>query len=95
MGRFPRRLLRVVLWSAVVLAVVSGAYTVTVGIARDRTRSLPAPTGSYVVGREQRQWTDQSRIDPLAPTPGQPRALAVWLWYPAAAATSASDTYAH
>jgi hypothetical protein len=83
-----------VLWSVALLIAVTGGYVAIVGVARARPRTLPAPTGSYVVGREQRQWTDTARVDPLAPQAGQPRVLAVWLWYPAAAATSAAAPYA-
>ncbi|EST18523.1 hypothetical protein M878_45215 [Streptomyces roseochromogenus subsp. oscitans DS 12.976] len=45
--------------------------------------TLPAPTGSYPVGRTAYDWVDHSRTDPLAPD-GRPRELPVWIWYPAA-----------
>lgn len=50
---------------------------------------LPAPTGSYAVGRVTYHWVDPSRIDSLAPVAGQKRELIVWIWYPAAPTTSA------
>jgi predicted dienelactone hydrolase len=46
--------------------------------------SLPAPTGALRVGTATLHLIDDSRIDPLAPTPRW-RELMVRLWYPAAA----------
>jgi predicted dienelactone hydrolase len=48
--------------------------------------TLPNPTGTYAVGRMIEDWVDASGVDRLAPTPGQPRELLVWIWYPAAVA---------
>lgn len=65
-----------------VVALVSGvAY---IEIRGHQTVTLPTPTGSYAVGRTEYDWTDQSRIDPLAPHAGTKRELVVWAWYPAA-----------
>lgn len=88
MSRGRPRIKRVAGWllAAVgVLVVTSGAYT---GYAAWRHRepvTLPAPTGPHQVGRVRYEWTDTSREDPLAPDPGQPRDLPVWVWYPAEA----------
>lgn len=51
------------------------------------------PTGAYKVGRVTYDWTDDSRRDPFAPTPGAKQELGVWIWYPAVptAATPATD----
>ena len=46
--------------------------------------SLPAPTGPHRVGTTSLHLVDDSRTDPLAPTP-RSRELMVRLWYPAAA----------
>jgi dienelactone hydrolase len=72
---------------AVVLAglIAGGGYVAWVAIQSSRPVALPAAGGRYPVGRTTIEWTDRARTDPLAPRPGQPRALAVWLWYPAAA----------
>lgn len=92
-----RRFRRLVRWSAWTLAgvivVVAGLVAVA-QVARQRSRTLPAPTGSYAVGRSMREWTDTSRTDPLAPQPGQPRMLSVWLWYPAAPVSGPTAAYA-
>ncbi|GAA4632835.1 alpha/beta hydrolase [Actinoallomurus vinaceus] len=67
--------------SAVVLA--TGTYVGYAAIRHDRPVTLPTPTGPYAVGRATFDWTDRTRTDPLAPRPGTPRELSVWLWYPA------------
>ena len=46
------------------------------------------------MARKEVQLTDAGRTDPLAPIPGRPRVLSVWLWYPAAAAGAAPAPYA-
>ncbi len=52
--------------------------------------TLPAPTGSFAVGRVIYDWTDDAHTDPLAPVPGTKRELLVWIWYPSAPAQSAA-----
>jgi predicted dienelactone hydrolase len=66
-----------------VLAAAGGGYLEYVAVRHAQPVTLPAPTGKYKVGRAMFDWTDRSRIDPLAPRPGRPRELSVWLWYPA------------
>ena len=44
--------------------------------------TLPAVTGTSVVGRTELALTDATRPDPFA-TDGRARELAVWIWYPA------------
>ncbi len=46
--------------------------------------TLPAPTGSFAVGRATYAWVDDLQLDKLAPVPGTKRELLVWIWYPAA-----------
>lgn len=48
---------------------------------------LPAPTGSYAVGRTIFNWTDEARVDLLSPK-GY-REIPVWVWYPAVPARDA------
>ena len=56
--------------------------------------TLPTPTGSFAVGRAIQDWTDDTTLDTLAPTPGTKRELLVWIWYPSAAGPSAAaDDY--
>ena len=56
--------------------------------------TLPAPTGSFAVGRAIQDWTDPLTLDTLAPVPETKRELLVWIWYPSSAAQSAvKDDY--
>jgi len=56
--------------------------------------TLPAPTGSFAVGRAIYDWADEANVDSLAPVPGTKRELLIWIWYPAAAGQSATaDDY--
>ncbi|EOD64005.1 hypothetical protein H480_34075 [Amycolatopsis vancoresmycina DSM 44592] len=66
---------------AVVLA--GGCYVGYAAVRAARPVTLPAPAGPYPVGRTIAEWTDHTRADPLAPHPGTPRRLSVWMWYPA------------
>jgi len=50
--------------------------------------TLPAPTGSFPVGRTIYDWVDPAGVDTLAPSPGTKRELLVWIWYPAASRQS-------
>jgi predicted dienelactone hydrolase len=66
---------------AVVLAI--GALIGYLAVARNTPLALPAPTGSYAVGRSEFNWVDSARVDPLADQGSAPRELVVWVWYPA------------
>jgi hypothetical protein len=80
-----------------VLLAVAGlliGYVAVAGVASTQPRRLPAPTGPHAVGRAVFDWTDPQRIDPLAPRPGTPRELSVWLWYPTARADLPTAAYA-
>jgi dienelactone hydrolase len=69
--------------AAFVAAVLLGAVGVGYVVFRSsRGVALPDPDGSYGVGRASFEWVDRARSDPLAPRPGAPRELSVWLWYP-------------
>lgn len=81
-GKQERRWPRWVVWIALTLVVAVGGYVGYVAIRAAQPVTLPAPTGPYQVGRTILEWTDGTRTDPLAPQPGKPRELSVWLWYP-------------
>jgi len=53
--------------------------------------TLPAPGGSYAVGRATYDWTDPNRPETLGPGRDGHRKLVVWIWYPAAHAASAQQ----
>ncbi|UQU61438.1 hypothetical protein COUCH_20470 [Couchioplanes caeruleus] len=78
LGRTRRALLAI----ALTTAILGAGYLGSVAIRRTRTVTMQAATGTYRVGRRMTEWTDDTRADPLAPSPGA-RELAVWLWYPA------------
>lgn len=71
-----------------------GALSGSLWLERRTDLTLPTPTGSFAVGRAIYDWTDDARVDTLAPVPGTKRELLVWIWYPAAAGQSAAlDDY--
>lgn len=89
-----KRLIRRISWivvgcAALTFGACASGLAVLTWLQPD-TVALPAPTGSYPVGRVFQDWTDNGRLDPLAPSDGVARALPVWIWYPAAQAESAS-----
>src|ERR1700682_1001389 len=52
--------------------------------------TLPAPTGHFAVGRTTYTWVNNTQTDELAPSSEVKREVVVWIWYPTAAATSAT-----
>lgn len=78
-----RRTIKTLLLCGLVLVVASGGYVGYAAIRAAQPVALPTPTGPYPVGRTMLDWTDHTRTDPLAPRPGLPRELSIWLWYPA------------
>jgi pimeloyl-ACP methyl ester carboxylesterase len=92
--RLARRVLRGFAGLAVLgvfgVAVLLGALWVE----RRTEITLPTPTGPFAVGRAIYDWTDDAKLDTLAPVPGTKRELLVWIWYPSAAGQSAAvDDY--
>lgn len=83
--RRPRRSVRALVMVIVAVLLLAGAYAGSVAIRHARPVALPAPGGSYAVGRILTDWVDHTRTDPLAPQPSTARRLAIWMWYPAAA----------
>ena len=73
------------------LSAVLGIAVLLGSLWLDHTREtvLPAPTGPYKVGRTTYAWTDESRLNTYAPTPGTKQELSVWIWYPAVSTPSA------
>ena len=71
-----------------------GALLGSLWLERRTELTLPTPTGSFAVGRAIYDWTDDAKLDALAPVPGTSRELLVWIWYPSAAGQSvAMDDY--
>ncbi|HVZ48922.1 MAG TPA: hypothetical protein VG916_09075 [Gemmatimonadaceae bacterium] len=89
-----RSTLRTIVARGAVALAVAGALAIggaggALWVEHDRSLDLPAPTGTYAVGRAAAVWTDSSRDDPLAPAPAAKRQLVVWAWYPADPAAGA------
>jgi predicted dienelactone hydrolase len=87
------RVVKRVAKGAGVLTLISlAALTVLLAallVDHGRSTPLPAPGGSYQVGRATYVWTDETRINPYAPVANTKQDLAVWIWYPAAPSPSA------
>ncbi len=83
MARRRHRIVKALLLLVIVVVTATGGYVGYVAIRAAQPVILPAPTGTYPVGRTIVEWIDHGRVDPLAPQAGTPRELSVWLWYPA------------
>jgi dienelactone hydrolase len=65
------------------LAALAGLLA-ALWVDHGRSTPLPAPSGSFKVGRATYVWRDETRINPYAPIAFTKQDLAVWIWYPAA-----------
>lgn len=83
-GRLARRLLRGVLALTGAGALGVALLLAALWVEHRTALTLPTPTGPYAVGRALADWRDPATPDALAPVPGVPRELLVWVWYPAA-----------
>ena len=92
MARMVNRIVKRVAKAVGLLALitVAGLAVLLAALWVDHGRStpLPAPSGPYKVGRTTYIWTDETRVNPYAPVAGTKQDLAVWIWYPAAPASS-------
>jgi predicted dienelactone hydrolase len=93
-----QRLARRIFKGFVILAVLGvlglAAFFASLWLEHRTAVTLPAPTGTFLVGRVTYDWADSSRLDTLAPVPGAKRELLVSIWYPSAAGPSlALDDY--
>jgi hypothetical protein len=79
---------------AALATVGVGALLASLALEHRTGVTLPAPTGSFAVGREVDDWADEAATDAFAPAPGTRRELLAWIWYPAAAeARATTDDY--
>ena len=97
MERTPSfRLKRIGIWLARVAFVGLAGVVLLVALLwweRNQPLELPAPTGPFAVGRVTYDWTDDAKVDTLAPSPGTKRELLVWVWYPSATQSAPADDY--
>ena len=76
--------------------VALGALVPLRSMARDRpmvadVEQLPAPTGSFAVGRTVFHWIDSSRTEPFATALSSRREVMVYVWYPAERPAAAGE----
>jgi hypothetical protein len=91
--RFPAFVIRLVrVLAALTLLVLAGLALLFALLWREHKTeiTLPALTGHFAVGRATYTWVNNAQTDELAPSPGEKRAVVVWIWYPSVAATSAA-----
>jgi predicted dienelactone hydrolase len=69
------------------------AFVGYLAVYKNTPLQLPAPDGSYPIGRIEFDWVDSSSPDPLADKGSAPRELVVWVWYSAASAGTNSAPY--
>jgi dienelactone hydrolase len=81
--RVLKIILKVALYGFAGIVLLVGFLLGAMWMDHSRATMLPAPTGSYAVGRVTFDWRDPVRVDPLAPEAGTKRELAAWIWYPA------------
>lgn len=94
MRTWLRRIAKTVLALVLVVVLATVGYVGYAALRHAQPVTLPVPTGRYGVGRVSYDWTDQHRIDPLAPRHGTYRELSVWLWYPAPRSSRRPAAYA-
>src|ERR1700726_4369362 len=96
MARRPlaRRMFRGFALLAASGVVGAAALLGSLWLERRTELTLPAPTGSFAVGRAIYDWKDDASVDTLAPVPGTRRELLVWIGSRAAAGSPAGvDDY--
>src|SRR5260370_4735468 len=92
--RLARRIFKGLAVMALVGLLGVGVLLASLWLERRTEITLPTPTGSFVVGRAIYDWTDDAKLDALAPVSGTKRELLVWIWYPSAPGQSvAMDDY--
>jgi dienelactone hydrolase len=73
------KLLLSIISISLILLALALAYFLT---QRNKTVTLPKPTGSFSVGRIGYDWIDDTRFDPFSKTKDDKRKLSIWIWYP-------------
>src|SRR5437588_5638074 len=88
--RLARRILKAFKILGILGALAVGGLLASLWLEHTSELTLPTPTGPFAVGRAIYDWTDDVRVDTLAPVPGTKRELLVLIWYPSAAGPSAA-----
>jgi dienelactone hydrolase len=75
------------------LVLLAVAATTVYGVSSVLRLGLPAPTGSFEVGRQRLAWIDASRPETHTADPADRREVIAQVWYPAAPSTGAPAEY--
>jgi hypothetical protein len=81
-------------FAALALLAVVGGMVLLGLLWREHNQeiTLPVPTGHFAVGRTTYTWVNNDETDELAPSGRAKREVVAWMWYPSAAATTATPT---
>jgi hypothetical protein len=82
--KFLRVIFKVIAGGAVLAVVGVAVLLGSLWLDHTRATTLPAPTGTFAVGRTTYVWSDAAQAEPVAAQPGTHRQLVAWIWYPAA-----------
>jgi predicted dienelactone hydrolase len=85
-----KRILTIMIGLAAIGIIAVIGLVMYVAIERSRPERLPAPAGTYTVGRYEFVWSDPFRADPFSGDPARRRELPIWIWYPAQAHNTAA-----
>jgi dienelactone hydrolase len=92
--RLARRIFKGLAVAAILGILALGGLVGALWLEHRSETTLPTPSGPFAVGRAIYDWTDDAKLDTLAPVPGTKRELLVWIWYPSAPGRSvAMDDY--
>jgi len=90
-GRWSRWIFKGVAVMVLFVLLGFGLLLGSLWVERRTGLTLPAPTGTFAVGREVFDWTDATNLDKMAPTPMTKRELLVWIWYPSSPGQPAKE----
>jgi predicted dienelactone hydrolase len=88
--RFFKRFIQLFAALALLAIIACLALFALLRLEHKKETTLPTPTGRFAVGRTMFTWVNNAETDELAPTPATKREVVAWMWYPAAASSSAA-----
>jgi dienelactone hydrolase len=80
-----KRMIRIFGWTVGGVLLFVALLLGYLWIQSNRKVFLPAPMGSYAVGRTEYDWVDETRSESLSKELDAKRELAVWIWHPVTA----------
>lgn len=79
--------------AGVAAAALALGVLITFAVSTYNHLALPAPTGSFPVGKMRLAWVDPSRREQMAASPSAHREIVAFIWYPAVARTGGKASY--